>query len=281
MTRANRNTVGPGYFTTLRIPILQGRDFEPRDSATSPHVAVNESFAHFYFANQNPPGKYIGPGSKKSPMDFEIVGVAKDGKYASLHDPSERFWYIPCEQYNTVKSMTLYARTDGDPLALAGPVQRALRSADPNVPVFRVTTLAGQIDDDIALERLVSILSTFFSVLASLLASTGLYGVMNFAVTRRTREIGIRMALGAQRRWVSALVMREVALVLVAGIAIAVPCALALGKFVASMLYGVPPGDIWSIMGASALMAAAALTAGYLPARRASRVNPVIALRCD
>ena len=278
----DRNAVGPGYFTTLRIPIIRGRDFEPRDNATSRHVAIiNESFARFYFGNQNPLGRHIGPGGENSPMDFEIIGVAKDGKYTSLRDRPERFWYIPYEQYRTVRSLTLYARTSGDPLALAGPLQQALHAAGPNVPVFRVTTLAGQIDDDIVLDRLVSILSTFFSVLAALLASVGLYGVMSFAVTRRTREIGIRMALGAQRRWVSALVMREVALVLLTGIVIAIPCALALGKFVASMLYGVQPRDLWSIAGACALMAVAALAAGYLPARRASRVDPIVALRCE
>jgi predicted permease len=278
----NRNIVGPNYFSTLRIPIVRGREFEERDTASSPHVAiVNESFARFYFGSQDPLGKYIGPGGKQGRLDVKIVGVAKDGKYESLRDEPHRFWYTPYEQFPRVKRLTLYARVVGNPLVLAAPMERALRSLDPNVPVYGVKTLDEQIDEDIVVDRLLAMLATFFSALAAILAAVGVYGVMSFTVTARRREIGIRMALGSRRTSILSLVMREVAIVTVTGIALAVPCALALGHLVAALLYGVKPADVGTICGACVVMAAVTMIAGFLPAHRAATLDPMIVLRWD
>jgi hypothetical protein len=190
----NRNIVGPKYFSTLRIPIIRGREFDERDNSVSPHVAiVNESFAKFYFGSEDPLGKHIGLGGKQSRLDFAIVGVTKDGKYESLRDEPHRFWYTPYEQFPRVKRLTLYARVAGNPLALAAPMERALRNVDPNVPVYGVKTLDEQIDEDIVVDRLLATLATFFSALATILAAVGVYGAMSFTVTARRREIGINV----------------------------------------------------------------------------------------
>jgi predicted permease len=276
-----RNTVGPGYFTTLGIPLLLGRDFGPQDSETAPHVAIiNEKFAHFYFGNENPLGRRIGPGGNQGPRDYTIVGVAKDGRYAGLREETPRFWYIPYEQYDRVKGLKLYVRTVGEPNKMVATIRREIQSIDRNVPVFDVWTLDAQVEDDLVTDRLVATLSGSFSILAVVLAAIGLYGVMVYSVARRTREIGIRIALGAHQGSVLWLVLREVVLLLALGIAVAIPASLALTRFVASMLYGVQ-GDIVPLVGATFLTSAVALMAGYLPARRAMRVDPIVALRYE
>ncbi|MBV9499312.1 MAG: ABC transporter permease [Acidobacteriaceae bacterium] len=281
----DRNIVGPGYFSTLHIPIIEGRDFTERDHARSPHVAiVNEIFARFYFGNQNPIGKLIGPGGKGQVLDFAIVGVAKDGKYANLREEPQRFWYIPYEQYaetQDLHDLTLYARTTGDPMKETGAIRRVVRSLDPKVPVYNVKTLEEQIDQDLASDRMVATLSSFFSLLTALIAAIGLYGVMTFSMTQRTREIGIRMALGAQRSSVVNSVMREVTMLIALGIAVGVPCALGLGRFVKSILFEIKPTDQFVFITAIVLAVVVTLTAGYLPARRAASIDPTLALRYE
>lgn len=279
----SRNVVGAGYFTVLGIPVIRGRDFKPEDNQTGPHVAiVNERFAHFYFGSENPLGKHIGPGGKVgSRPEFEIVGVAKDGKYSSLREEAQRFWYIPYEQHTNVKNLIMYVRTWRDPLKIASAVRTVVSRVDFNVPIYDVKTLEDQVNENLNLDRILAQLSTFFSILATLIASIGLYGVMAYTVSRRTQEIGIRMALGAKRSSVIGLVMREVALVVALGILMGGACALALSRLVVSMLYDVKPGDGVTLITASLLMATVALVAGFLPARQASRIEPIVALRLD
>jgi predicted permease len=281
----DRDTVGPGYFTTLRIPMIRGRDFGPQDRVHSTHVAiVNESFARFYFGKQNPIGKLIGAGGNADSADFAIVGVAKDGKYAMLREETQRFWYIPYEQFGErreVHGLTMYIRTAGDPLQDVSAVRQAVRAIDPHIPVFDIQTLEQQIDANLATDRMVATLSTFFSLLTALIAAIGLYGVMTYSMNRRTREIGIRMALGAQRGAMIGSVMGEVAILIAAGIALGLPCAFALGRLLTSLLYEVKPDDEMTFAGATLLAVIVTLLAGYFPARRAASINPTIALRYE
>jgi predicted permease len=277
-----RNAVGADYFKTLRIPILRGREFSLRDVVDAPHVAiVNERFAKFYFGNDDPIGRHIGPGGPKGVADSTIVGVAKDGKYASLRETTPRFWYNPYEQAANIHSISLYVRTAGEPEKAAGSIQRAIASIDPTVPVFGIKTLEEQIDENLARDRMVATLSAFFAVLAAMIAAIGLYGVMMYSVTSRTREIGIRMALGAQRAMVIGPIMRETAVLAAVGVALGVSCALGLARLVAALLFEMAPSDQPTFIAAGVLMTAVALAAGYLPARRAAQVDPAIALRYD
>lgn len=280
----DRDIAGPGYFTTMRVPILQGRDFGRQDHMHSPHVAiVNESFARYYFANSNPIGKHIGTADAgPDQTDFAIVGVVKDGKYASLREETPRFWYIPYEQFNETREihgLKFYIRTAGDPENEIGAVRQAFRAVDSKVPLFDFQTLEQQIDTSLAADRMVATLSTVFSFLATLVSAIGLYGVLTYATTRRTREIGIRMALGAQYSRVMASVMSEVVVLVVAGIGLGLPCALVLGRFVRSLLFQVKTSDPETLLGATILAVLVTLLAGYLPARRAASVDPTRALR--
>jgi predicted permease len=277
-----RNSVGPGYFHTLGIPIVVGRDFQPQDNETGPHVAiVNEKFARFYFGNQNPIGRRIGPeGDKKSP-DFTIVGVVKDGKYASMREEMPRFWYIPYGQQREVHDLKLYVRLAGDSQKMISTLRRVIQTIDPNVVIDDAKTLDVQIDEDLATDRLLATLSTFFSALATLLASIGLYGVMAYSIARRTHDIGIRIALGAEKRDVLWLVLQQGLLLVVLGIVTGVPITLALTRLVSSLLYGLSPTDPLAISAAGVLMFAVAAVASYLPARRASRLDPMVALRYE
>jgi predicted permease len=286
----DRDIAGPGYFAALRIPIQRGRDFGMQDRAHSPHVAiVNESFARFYFGQQNPIGKLIGPGAgpgrpNQHPVDFTIVGVAQDGKYSNLREETQRFWYVPYEQFNEdspIHGVTMYVRTVGDPLKAVSAVRHVARGIDANIPVFDVKTLEQQVDANLATDRMVATLSTFFSLLAALVVAIGLYGVMTYAVTKRTREIGIRMALGAPSSAVVHSIMREVIVLVVAGVVLGVPCALALGRFVASLLFEVKPQDSLALSGATLLVSIVTMLAGYLPARRAASISPTVALRYE
>ena len=283
-----RDMVGPGYFTTLRIPIVRGRDFGPQDRAGSPHVAiVNQRFARLYFGDRSPLGKRIGAGGdgdRREPADFVIVGVAKDGKYAGLREQAPSFWYIPYEQFNESRKnygLTMYVRTAGDPRLQLNAVRQAARGIDSSVPLFGIRTLAEQVGVDLATDRMVAALSTFFSLLAALIVAIGLYGMMTYSVTGRTREIGIRMALGARPRVVVVSLLREAAWLVGAGFLLGVPCALALGRFLASLLYEVKPSDSIAVLCACGLELAVAVLAGWLPSRRAALIDPAVALRSE
>jgi predicted permease len=280
----NVDAVSAGYFAALGMPLAAGRDLRMSDDTAAPHVAVvNETFARVYFEGANPIGRqfYFSSDEKKTPV--EIVGVVKDGKYADVREQKQRFIFTPyAQQYNpNIGAMFYYVRTAQDPESISSALRQTIHETDANLPIFALKTMDRQIDEDMFADRIVSMLSAFFGILATALAAIGLYGVMSYTVTRRTREIGIRMALGASRGEVLGIVMREVAILAGVGIAIAAPLSFPLANLAKSMLYGVAPHDAIALAGAAAVLAATALAAGYLPAARAARVDPLVALRND
>ena len=219
-----------------------------------------------------------------------IVGVVKDTRYASVREETPRFWYMPYEQVEArfavdqgawAAGLTLHLRTAGDPNTVIPAVRDAIQAIDSNIAVDRVTTLNRRVEDQLNMERLVATLSSFFGLLAALLASVGLYGVMAYTTQRRRREIGVRLALGAEPAQVRRMVLRGAVVQALAGIAVGLPAALGVTRLIESQLFGVDPTDPWTIAAATALLAVVALVAGYLPARRASQVSPAIVLRCD
>jgi predicted permease len=277
------NAVGPGYFATLEQPLLMGRDIAAKDVAGAPKVAiVNETMAKYFFGTSNPLGHHIRWGRARvgdASADIEIVGVVRDSKMATLRQAMKRVVYLPYMQEDEIGQMTFYVRSRGDAATVAAAVRQVSQRVDPNLPIFDMKAMTATVDDSLFVERLVAALSVAFGALATLLAAIGLYGVMSYSVARRTREIGIRMALGAERGSVLWLVLREVALMVVAGVAIGLPLSFALSRIVQSQLFELSAHDPLALAGASAMLAAVALLAGYLPARRATRVDPMIALR--
>jgi predicted permease len=277
------NYVSPGFFETLKIPIYSGRGFNERDSVGARKVAVvNESFARHYFGERGAVGRRLGmggnPGTK---TDIEIVGVVRDTRYTKIRDDPPRQVYFPYLQNTWASQMTAYIRTTRSSEQMFPEIRALMRQIDANVPVLQMKTVEHQRDDSLAIERFAASLSTAFSGLATVLAAIGLYGVMAFLVARRTREIGIRMALGALPANVLWLVMREVLMLTGAGVLIGLPAGIALARLIASQLYEITPTDPVTISAATLVIAAIAAVAGYWPARRATRIQPVTALRYE
>jgi predicted permease len=273
--------VGPRYFETMGIPLVSGREFTERDVKGAPRVAVvNETMAKYFFNGSNPVGRRFGFGRDKG-TEIEIVGVVKDVRSLELRDQAPRFLYIPYAQDENVTQLTYYVRAARDGGSTAAGIRQVVRRLDANLPIFDMKTMAVQVDESLFVERMVAVLSVAFGVLATLLAAIGLYGVMSYAVARRTREIGIRMALGAERGRVLWLVLREVAVMAAAGIVGGLIAALWLTRQVQSQLFGLSPNDPVTLAVATALLAIVAITAGYIPARRATTIDPMSALRSE
>jgi predicted permease len=284
---ASFNAVGPGYFAAMGLPILAGRGFGPQDTAASPRVAViNETMARRFFSGGSPVGKRFGMSGPEHSNDIEVVGVVRDAKYYALDEAPEAFAYYPYTQYTPHWGIGLYLREfevrySGDPQAVAPAVRRAMSEVTRNLPIGNVQTLADQVDASITVRRLVAELSAFFGLLAVFLACIGIYGLTSYAVSRRTNEIGIRMALGAEKSDVLRMVVGQGLRLALIGAGIGIVGALALTRFLASLLYGVTPTDPLTFVAVSLILIAVALVACYIPARRAAKVDPMVALRYE
>ena len=287
------NQISPGYFATLGVPIVAGRDFRMTDDReikkgpeeddwTPTTVMINEKFAKKFFPGRNPLGLHLGfgtdPGTR---MDMEIIGIVKDIKYTSLRDEIPEQAYIPYMGSHFLGSMTMYIRTAVDPNLLMPTVREKVRELDPNLPIYGLRTTETQISNSLVTERMIASLSTVFGFLATILAVIGLYGVMSYTVAQRTREIGIRMALGAEQGNVVWMVMRDVLRLIGFGIVVGIPAALALTRVVESQLFGLTGHDPRTLAMAAVALTAVACAAGYIPALRASRLDPMKALRYE
>jgi len=275
--------VRANFFETMEIPLVQGRSLTEQDDERAPKVAViNQAMARKHFPGDDPIGKRFGLGGLEHSRDVEIVGVVSDAKYTSLRMETPPTIYFPFrQQASALGQMNFEVRTAGDPTALVSSIRDAVSEVDKNLPLFDVKTQQQQADQSLTQERLFATLSGFFGLLALLLGCIGLYGVMSYAVARRTNEIGIRMALGATAPRVTRMVMRETMVLVTAGVAIGLGTALAATRLIESMLFGLAPNDPLTISLAALLMIAVAALAGYLPARKAAKVDPMIALRYE
>jgi predicted permease len=275
----NFASVGPDFMATLGIPVVAGRDIADTDGPATPKVAVvNESFARSFFPGQDALGRRFSYG-RAPETEVEIVGVVRDGKAANLREEVKRFAYVPHTQQGDIGALTYYVRADADVDALAGRVPALVRGVEPALPVGDLKTMRVQIRESLFVERMVAVLSAAFGVLATLLAALGLYGVMAFAVAMRTREIGIRMALGAERGDVMKMVLRDVAILVALGVAVGLPGGYGIGRVIETQLFGLDARDPAAYLTATAALLAASFLAGYVPARRATRVDPMVALR--
>jgi predicted permease len=278
-TELNTNIVSPNYFKTMGIPFVQGRDFGAADTKGAPGVViVNEEFARRYFGGANPLGKRVRTDSEGPYL--EVVGVAKNAKYRRLLEEPLPFFYTPLAQ-GGMSSMTLLVRTNGDPLDVLPSVRAELKNLNKNLTLYQINTLTTQLSEALSNERMVAVLLTVFGVAALLLAAIGLYGVMSYAVARRTHEIGVRMALGAGKGDIIRLVLWQGMLLLFIGSVAGLAASFALTRLMSSLLYGVSATDPLTFVGITALLSVVALLACYVPARRATRVDPMVALRYE
>ena len=264
----------------MQIPMLLGRETDERDTPGSPGVVVaNEQFVKIHFGNENPLGRRITRGGPRREM--EIVGVASNAHYGNLKDDTRPVLYIPYNQETQprVQQMVYALRTTGDPLTYIKSVREIVHEADRQLPLTDVRTQASEIDRSMNQEIVFARLCTGFAILALVIASIGLYGTTAYGVARRTGEIGIRMALGAQRGAVVRMILGQVLMLAAAGLAVGLPTALGMSKLIQSFLFGIKVNDPLSLISAVGILLGAVLLAGYVPARKASRIDPMTALR--
>jgi putative ABC transport system permease protein len=278
--QAFMNAFSPGYFETMHIPLLEGRDFRQSDAVENPTVAiVNRKFAEHFFPGKSAIGKRLGRGGgNNAKLTIEIIGVVGDSLYEGPREGVHRQVFLPAWGKNSV---TYYIRTNIASSSVFNVVRNEVKQLDATMPIYEMKTVEGQLDETLLTDRLVALLSAGFGLLATILASIGLYGVMAFVVARRRKELGIRLALGAQPTVVIWMVMREVLLLLTIGLAVGVPAALLLGRYVSSVLYGVKPSDPLMATSTIVLLTVVSAAAGLIPARRASRIDPILALRYE
>ncbi|HYM00963.1 MAG TPA: FtsX-like permease family protein, partial [Blastocatellia bacterium] len=293
------NAVSQGFFETLGIPIILGRDFRPEDNPAStpdppetpkddrdnlgpppPVAIINQAMAKRFFPDESPIGKHIAMGDKFEGNLFEIVGVVKDSKYFGVRTTVESMIYVPVWRFGS-GSVTLCLRSTGNPEQLVASIRQQTVSIDPTIPVLQTITMEDQFDSTISQERVVATLCGFFGVLAVALAAIGLYGVVAHSVTRRYREIGIRLALGAKSGSVLWLVLRDIALMLAIGTAAGLGSAFAVTRLVSSFLYGLTPQHPLTIALGTAGLVIVTVAAGYFPARKATGIDPMVSLRYE
>jgi len=276
------NAVAPGYFATMGMPLVVGRDFRPSDVTGAPKVAIiNEKMAKYFWGNENPIGRRFGWARDEGSFPMEVIGVVRDSKFTTLRDEVPRFVYMPYAQEESLDTMTFYVRMRGDAGGVPTAVRQVVQRLDPNLPIFDLKTMEAQVDQSLFLERLVASLSMLFGGLATVLASIGLYGVMSYTIAGRTRELGVRIALGAQRADVLRMVLKEAMFLVLIGIAVGVPASFASSRVISSMLFGLKPHDPVAMVTVIALLAAVGALAGFIPARRATKVDPMVALRYE
>ncbi len=280
-TNASTNRIGQGYFRAMGMPLLAGREFGAADHADAPRVViVNRAFAERFGLGEEVVGKRMGIGST-SELDIEIVGMVADAKYSGVKDTVVPQYFTPRTQDPNLGFMNFYVRSDGDPATLLRSVPEAIRALDPNLPVDNLRTMPDQVRENVMLDRFVGILSAAFAILATLLAALGLYGVLTYTVTQQTREIGLRLALGAQPGKLRTMVMRRVAWMALVGGTVGLIVAVLAGRASGALLFGVDGHDPVVLFSAALCLALVVLAAGYFPARRAARTDPLVALRYE
>ncbi len=282
---ARYDHVSANYFSTIGIPILMGREIGPQDEGTGQRVGViNQTMARYYFGNENPIGKRIWDLFPTTHTDFVVVGVASDAKYNNVQEETPRRFYVPFFHPLDTQEMNfgrIEIRTSGNTQAVTAAVRDVVKQTAANLPPVEIHTVNTLVAQSLTRDRMLTRLSGVFGALAALLACIGIYGTMAYTVAGRTREIGIRIALGAQQVNVVWMVLREALILVGIGVAIGLPAVIAAGKLIGSLLYGLTPADPPALVLATVLMFAIAALAGYIPARRAMRVDPMVALRYE
>jgi predicted permease len=283
------NAITPDFFSTLGIQLTAGRNFTERDSRRQPPeekgwpyrtAIVNDEFVKKHYDGSNPIGRHIGFGTDPgTPTPIEIVGVVRTSKYMGVREDARPQVFFPYSESNEVERATVYLRTAEEPTAMVGQVRRQVASLDPDLPIYNLHTMEEQVDRSVANDRLIASLSAVFSVLATALAMVGLYGVMAYTVTRRTREIGIRMALGAMASSIARRVLGEAGALVALGLAAGAAASWWLGRYIQSELYGLAALDTATFVSAALALALVASLAAFVPARRAATISPMTALR--